>query len=360
VSVLMPNFNKAAFVAAAIESILNQTYPHFQLIICDDGSTDDSLAVIRPYVERDPRLVLVVKENGGHASALNAAFARSRGALICLLDADDLVLPTKLAMVVERLSQDRAGLLIHPLTVIDREGRPIVALPAFSRLESGWLAPKLWERGGRWAGVPTAGLCFRREVATHVFPIPERIENVDFFIYTLLPLLTPVTALEVPLYLYRMHGANSAPYQAHPSGQFMAVGHPGFATLDLALVQQTLNGFQLVYRAVSERLAAAGCKRQLELGQNLYFRECRFCLQLLSRPAGRGQLLREYRRLARAVLRDDVYTWPRKVAILPIYAIAILLPSEWRAWWLSRSLLKVTGFNRTKDFLRRIWRVFSR
>src|ERR1700688_3577180 len=96
VSVLVSNYNYAEYIAQAIDSVLEQTYQNFELIICDDGSTDNSRTVISGYCLRDPRISLITKENGGQASGFNAAFASSTGELMCFLDSDDIFRPAKL------------------------------------------------------------------------------------------------------------------------------------------------------------------------------------------------------------------------------------------------------------------------
>jgi hypothetical protein len=80
VSILINNYNYAHFVTEAIESALAQTYRHVEIIVVDDGSTDDS----REVIGRFGNLVrMVAKENGGQASAFNAGFAASKGEIIC-------------------------------------------------------------------------------------------------------------------------------------------------------------------------------------------------------------------------------------------------------------------------------------
>ena len=92
-SVLVPAYNAAATIGEAIESALGQTEPPHEVVVCDDGSTDDLDGALAPY--RD-RIVLVRKENGGGASALNAAAARATGDFFVVLDSDDAYLPTRL------------------------------------------------------------------------------------------------------------------------------------------------------------------------------------------------------------------------------------------------------------------------
>jgi len=85
---LVSNYNYARYIGSSIQSALEQTYAKIELIICDDGSTDDSVRVIEEYEHKDPRLRFIRKTNGGQASGSNAAFAASRGEIVALLDLD--------------------------------------------------------------------------------------------------------------------------------------------------------------------------------------------------------------------------------------------------------------------------------
>lgn len=98
VSIIINNYNYGRFLGEAIESALNQTYPHLEVIVVDDGSTDNSHEIIAHYKDK---IIPVLKENGGQASAFNAGFAATKGDIICLLDADDIALPEKVAEVVD-------------------------------------------------------------------------------------------------------------------------------------------------------------------------------------------------------------------------------------------------------------------
>ena len=100
VSILVSNYNYARYIGESIQSALDQTYANIELIVCDDGSTDDSVQVIEQYERKDPRLRFIRKANGGQASGFNAAFAASRGEIIALLDSDDLFLPHKVERIV--------------------------------------------------------------------------------------------------------------------------------------------------------------------------------------------------------------------------------------------------------------------
>ena len=90
VSVVMPAFNVAPYLDAAVASVVAQTCQDWELLIVDDGSTDGTAAVAEPWAGRDPRVRLFLKENAGVSSARNLALAHATGAFIATLDGDDL------------------------------------------------------------------------------------------------------------------------------------------------------------------------------------------------------------------------------------------------------------------------------
>ena len=98
VSVIMPAYNAAAFVRAAVDSILAQTFVDFELIILNDGSTDDTQDIIERY--DDNRIRLINKSNSGVAATLNLGLTEAQGEFIWRHDADDISLPEKLARQV--------------------------------------------------------------------------------------------------------------------------------------------------------------------------------------------------------------------------------------------------------------------
>jgi len=210
VSVLIANYNYGQYIGEAIESVLNQTYQNFEIVICDDGSTDNSLEVIRSYAEQDRRIKYIAKENGGQASALNECFYVAQGQIVCLLDSDDRFKPNKLENVVAALSNlTDVGMVIHPLNVIDQYGKKVRPLPIPKRLDSGWLAMDVLYSFRSWLCPPASGISFRYDIIKKILPIPERLKrNADGYIIFGLPLLTKIKALKIPLADYRLHVTN--------------------------------------------------------------------------------------------------------------------------------------------------------
>ena len=101
VSVIMPCYNQGGFLRDALDSLLAQRYKHWECLIIDDGSTDDTQKIAQTYIQRDGRFCYLFKENGGLSSARNAGLDSANGKYIQFLDADDALHPNKLQASVE-------------------------------------------------------------------------------------------------------------------------------------------------------------------------------------------------------------------------------------------------------------------
>ena len=122
VSVLMANYNYARFIREAIDSVLTQTMTDFELIIVDDGSTDNSREIIESYLV-DPRVRFRPVDHVGQAAAKNAGIEWARSPLLAFIDADDLWMPEKLARQVAMFDQDPSlGVVYTRRLLIDESG----------------------------------------------------------------------------------------------------------------------------------------------------------------------------------------------------------------------------------------------
>ncbi|GMU92149.1 MAG: hypothetical protein AMXMBFR4_12070 [Candidatus Hydrogenedentota bacterium] len=125
-SVLTPVYNNGPFMRRAIDSILDQTFADFEYILVNDGSTDDSQAILEEYAEKDSRIRVVCQENRGYIRALNAGMDMAHGEFIARMDADDIAMP-------DRFEKQWAYLRDHPecvavggrVLLIDEEGLPL-------------------------------------------------------------------------------------------------------------------------------------------------------------------------------------------------------------------------------------------
>lgn len=137
VSVVMPLYNTEKFVHAAIVSVLAQTFADFELIVVDDGSTDQSVEICRQF--RDRRIRLLQQENRGLAGARNTGIRHARGNFVALLDADDSWEPEKLALHVAHLQHNpRVGVSYSQSAFMDEQGEKIgiVQAPKLKRLQA--------------------------------------------------------------------------------------------------------------------------------------------------------------------------------------------------------------------------------
>src|SRR4051812_3011819 len=95
VSVIIPNYNKGAFIKETLDSLLNQKYEHWEAIIVDDGSTDDSIKIYNEYLGKDTRFQLVSRDRlpKGGSTCRNIGLQQAKGEFILFVDSDDLLAP---------------------------------------------------------------------------------------------------------------------------------------------------------------------------------------------------------------------------------------------------------------------------
>jgi GT2 family glycosyltransferase len=210
VTVLINNHNYAEYVGAAIESALAQSYRPLEIIVVDDGSTDDSRNVLSGYGDA---IVPIFKDNGGQASAFNAGFERSQGDLVRFLDADDILLPTTVETVVEAfLQHPRVGLIQCRLEVADAAGKPLGVFipPAYVQMPTGdlRLRPADLNNGSWWSA--TSCISVSSTVLRRVLPLPEELYAIsaDLGLALASALSGPVLSLDVVGAYYRSHGRN--------------------------------------------------------------------------------------------------------------------------------------------------------
>lgn len=125
VSIITPTYNRAAFLGTAIESVLAQTYPHFEHIVVDDGSTDDTPALMERYL-RDGRVRYLSQSNQGQSVARNLAIEHCSGEFICFLDSDDSWFPDKLREQVALFhAHPEAGVVYSDYVFVDEKGNEL-------------------------------------------------------------------------------------------------------------------------------------------------------------------------------------------------------------------------------------------
>ena len=212
-SIVIANYNYGRFLRAAIDSALAQTYAPLEVIVVDDGSTDESRAIIPEYADR---VHAILKPNGGQASAWNAGFAVSRGQVVLFLDADDVLLAGALERAMPLFEDPRVSKVHWPLAVIlhdgCRSGRVVPPQP----VSSGDLREYVIASGpGGHPGhvwPPSSGNAWARRYLERVLPIREEAFRVspDLYLVTLAPLYGLVGGLREPQACWRVHGTNNS------------------------------------------------------------------------------------------------------------------------------------------------------
>jgi len=126
ISVIMPAYNAERYIVAAIRSVQAQTYTNWELLVIDDGSTDETCQIVRRLAEEDARICLYENpENLGTARTRNRGLDLSRGAYIALLDSDDLWLPEKLEKQYSLAQRESADIVYSSYALIDEHDQPL-------------------------------------------------------------------------------------------------------------------------------------------------------------------------------------------------------------------------------------------
>ncbi len=210
VDVIIDNHDYGRYLRAAIESALAQTYENVSVIVVDDGSTDDSRAVIASFGDR---IVPILKENGGQASAFNAGLARSLGDVVLFLDADDVLAPQAAERVAAAFRARPELAKVHfRLAVVDAAGRPTgeIKPDPHIALPHGDLQAATLRFPFDLAHPATSGNAFSARTLRAIAPIRDCGDGIgaDWYAVHLSALLGPVGAIDAPLAQYRLHGAN--------------------------------------------------------------------------------------------------------------------------------------------------------
>jgi glycosyltransferase involved in cell wall biosynthesis len=205
-SVVISCYNYGRFVARAIESALAQTCP-VDVVVVDDGSTDDSREVIAGF---GGRVRAILQPNGGQGAAINSGCAAAAGEAVFLLDADDELRPEAVASV---LAAWRPGVVLvqwRP-SLMDAAGRDIPgSVPApWVPLDEGDVSARLLETGA-YSVTVTSGLALERSALLRILPMPVAPFRyaADGYVVRAMALLGPVQALDRPLTRYRVHPVN--------------------------------------------------------------------------------------------------------------------------------------------------------
>lgn len=208
VSIIIPAFNAQNFINATIESVINQTYPHWEMWVVDDGSTDETRQVVQKYLA-DHRIQYLYQENQERATARNHGIRHTSGKYIAFLDADDLWLPDKLRVQVEHLhNHPEVGLCFTHYMLINSQGESL-GRPAISFVPG----PDQFYSLLKGNFIANSTVIIPRCVLDKVGLFDESLPAFgceDWDMWLRITRSYPIHLIDHPLALYRLHESNTS------------------------------------------------------------------------------------------------------------------------------------------------------
>jgi glycosyltransferase involved in cell wall biosynthesis len=204
VSVIIPAYNSEKYIAEAIESVFAQTYPGYEVIVVDDGSTDGTLQLLKRY---DSRIKVLTKVNGGPASARNLAINNSCGEYIAFLDSDDLWVEEKLDEQVAFLNKHpEVGLVFGEILIFEERGGKHIILS-----KNGWTGDPTFRQLLFGNYIPNSTVVIRRRCVDKVGLLNESAELIaveDHEYWMRIARTFPMAGIPNPLAYYRIREGN--------------------------------------------------------------------------------------------------------------------------------------------------------
>lgn len=203
VSIYIPAYNASNYIIPAVESCLNQNFADLEVCICNDGSTDNTLALLEKHYANNPKVRWVTQRNKGIGAATNTAINMCRGMYIAQLDSDDILKPTAVRSCVEILDKDYSIDAVYTdCDYIDKQGNYIRDGWCGGEFEREWLATGM---------IATHFRMFRKRVWNRIEPCNEQIKNaVDLDLWLKINEKANIKHIHKVEYSYRWHGKNTS------------------------------------------------------------------------------------------------------------------------------------------------------
>ena len=210
-SIIINNYNYGRFLAAAIDSALGQEQVNTEVIVVDDGSTDNSREIIQQYGNL---CTTISQKNGGQGAAYNAGFAASKGDFVCFLDADDALHPSAMSQAITAFKDRQLVKVEWQMEVIDGLGRKNGSVVPENPLPLGNLRELTIINGpfyDWWITTPGSGACYRRTMLDRVLPMAaeKNRHGADVYLTVLTPIIGNVLRLDGAFGCYRQHEKNN-------------------------------------------------------------------------------------------------------------------------------------------------------
>ena len=204
VSVIIPNFNYGAFIQDCIDSVLNQSYPNIEIIVVDDGSTDDSVNRVEKY---GSSIKLIRIENSGVSAARNYGMRIAKGDFLCFLDSDDTWEPDKILLQLTKFIDYEIGVVYSSINICDEKLTHKGVVKAMHKGHIANLYYKLPTTAIILLGCSSAMI--RSELVHRIGEFDTTLNtSADWDFFRRLSRITAVDFVEKPLVNYRRHGAS--------------------------------------------------------------------------------------------------------------------------------------------------------
>jgi len=207
VSILINNHNYGEFLGRAIDGCLDQTYDNVEVVVVDDGSTDDSRSIIESYGDR---IRPYLQENRGQPAAVNKGYEHSRGDIIIFLDSDDKLYPEAVEEVVRVWDENTSKVQFY-MAIVDGEDRPLPSRRPHLAMEDGDMEA-LVRHWGFYPSPPTSGNAFARSLLERIMPVHETTwrSAPDVYLVALAPFYGRIVSIHRTLADYRVHNRNQS------------------------------------------------------------------------------------------------------------------------------------------------------
>jgi glycosyltransferase involved in cell wall biosynthesis len=327
VSVIVNNYNYRDFVGRAVDSALQQSYEDMEVIVVDDGSQDGSLTILGAYGDA---VSLIVKENGGQASAYGRGFERATGDIVIFLDADDWLYPSAAAEVVAVWRSGTSKVQFR-LAMVNTSGESLGRYVPRSMHDRDAL--ELLCRFGAYGSPPGSGNAFCSDFLRRIFPLDEKRWRIaaDTVPILLAPMYGEIISLPLILGAYRLHRRNS-------EEELLTNNAPEGLWQEFARIRST-----------KQYIQAELVKRELPLRVPLLFApwECRIaalCSRFGGKPIGDTAASKEQFLwfMLRSIWRWPDWGWMPK-SMLSVWTVLLLTLPHGAARWLALKHRSSTG-----------------
>jgi glycosyltransferase involved in cell wall biosynthesis len=244
ISVAIANYNSANYIEQTLESILNQTFTDFEIVVSDDGSTDNSLEIIKRYQQKDDRIRIVENEHLGNiAGVLNIAHSHSRGDYLCVVDSDDLIRKDCLELCYKFIQENAPeGLIYTDHTIINKDNK---------HLGPGGRCRLPYDKETLLLNFMTFHFrLFHRNVYEAVGGYHEPASLVwDYDFCLRVSEMAPIKYLNEVMYYYRLHGGQTTQVKSEQIIKY------SFITINEAMKRR---GIDKDYKLVCQKVKKAG------------------------------------------------------------------------------------------------------